>query len=454
MTSKFKATDRKTPFILPPSIEDWIPEDHLARFIVDIVSMLDLSSLREAYKGHGSKAYDPAVLLSLLFYGYTTRIFSSRKIEAATYDSVAFRYIAANSHPDHDTIANFRKRFFPELGGFFVQILQIAHQLGFLKIGSVSLDGTKIKANASKHKAMSWKYANKLEKQLKAEVETLLRLAEKTDTDEVPPDMDIPEELKRRRDRLEAIAEAKIKIEERAQERYERKKKEYDEKMADRKHYEQKNGKKKGGHPPKEPEPGPKDKDQVNFTDEESRIMPTSGGGFEQAYNSQGTVDNESGMLVGNHVSQSSNDKQELEPALNVLKGLPEELRKPEKILADAGYFSTDNVERCKKDGITPYISFGKEQHNFPLEKRFSQPGEPPQTEDPVLLMKYRLTTPEGRKTYGQRKSKIEPVFGVIKQVMGFRQFLLRGFEAVKGEWSLVCSAYNLKRMHKMFITG
>ena len=389
-TSHFKTADRTTPFLLPPSIEDWLPEDHLARFIVEIVSMLDLSPLREAYKGRGSKAYDPAVLLSLLFYGYTTKTFSSRKIEAATYDSVAFRYIAANSHPDHDTIASFRKRFLPELGGLFVQILQIAHQLDFLKIGSVSLDGTKIKANASKHKAMSWKYADKLEKA------------------------------------------------------------EYDEKMANRKRYEEETGKKRSSKPPKEPEPGPADKDQVNFTDEESRIMHTSGGEFEQAYNGQGIVDNESGLLVGNHVSQASNDKLELEPALKGLKDLPEELGTPENILADAGYFSRKNIERCEEDGITPYISFGREQHNFPIEERLVQPGEAPETDDPVLLMKHRLTTPEGRKTYGQRKGKIEPIFGVIKSVMGFRQFSLRGFKAIQGEWSLICSAFNLKRLHTL----
>jgi transposase len=450
MESKFKPVDRKTPFLLPPSLEDWLPEDHLARFIVDVVSMLDLTPIRESYAGRGSRAYDPAVLLSLLFYGYATGIFSSRKIEAATYDSVAFRYIAANSHPDHDTIASFRKRFLSEINGYFFQILQIARKVGLARIGAVSLDGTKLKANASKHKAMSWKYANKLEKQLKAEVEKLLELAEKADAGELEIDMDIPEELKRRQDRLKTIADAKAEIERRAEERYQREKEDYDEYIEQRERKEKQTGKKTRGKPRKKPEPGPCDKDQVNFTEKDSRIMRTSGGGFEQGYNGQAVVDNENGLIVENHISQISNDKRELGPALEGLEKVPEELGKPETLIADAGYFSKENVENCISKGIEPYISFGREQHNFPLEERFTKPGPPPTTEDPLLLMKSRLSTPAGRKIYGQRKGKIEPVFGVIKQVMGFRQFLLRGVDAVRGEWSLVCSAFNLKRMHKL----
>jgi transposase len=416
--------------------------------------MLNLDPLREAYARCGSKAYDPSVLLSLLFYGYATRTFSSRKIEDATYDSVAFRYIAANSHPDHDTIANFRKRFLSEINVLFVQILEIAYNMGLQKVGSVSLDGTKIKANASRHRAMSWKHAEKLEKQIEAEVQKLLRLAEEADSCDQAPELDIPEELKRRQDRLRIIAKAKAEIERRAGERYEREKKQYDEKIESRKRREQKTGRKSCGKLPKKPEPGPSDKDQVNFTDEESRIMHVSGGGYEQAYNGQAVVDNESGLLIEHHMSQTSTDKNELEPALNIIKDLPGEMGRPETLLADAGYFSKNNVERCQRDGITPFISFGREQHNFPLEKRFAPPDEAPLTEDPVLLMKHRLSTPEGRRIYGQRKGKIEPVFGIIKQVLGFRQFLLRGFESVKGEWSLVCSAFNLKRMHRMFVLG
>ena len=433
-------------------MEDWLPEDHMARFIVEVVSMLDLSRLRESYAGHGSKAYDPSVLLSLLFYGYANRTFSSRKIEAATYDSVAFRYIAAGSHPDHDTIASFRKRFLNEIDDLFIRILKIAHAMGFQKVGIVSIDGTKIKANASKHKALSYKHAVKLEKQLKAEVKHLLRLAETADTTELAPGTDIPEELRRRSDRLRVIAEAKAEIESRANEHYENQMREYEEKIEERKRKEESTGKKASGRPPKEPKPGPEDKDQVNLTDEESRIMPVSGGGFEQAYNAQAIVDNESGLLVANRITQSTVDKRELEPTLDELERLPEELGRPEALLADAGYFGKDNVERCESDTITPYISIGREQHNLSLEDRLKGTNPPaPETDNLVLLMEHRLKTPGGRKIYGQRKARIEPVFGIIKHVMGFRQFLLRGYKAAGGEWNLVCCAYNLKRMHRMF---
>jgi len=455
MSENFMTVDRTTPYILPPSMEDWLPEDHMARFIVEVVSMLDLSPLRESYAGHGSKAYDPSVLLSLLFYGYANRTFSSRKIEAATYDSVAFRYIAAGSHPDHDTIASFRKRFLNEIDDLFIRILKIAHAMGFQKVGIVSIDGTKIKANASKHKALSYKHAVKLEKQLKAEVEHLLRLAEAADTTELSVGTDIPEELRRRSDRLMVIAEAKAEIESRANEHYESRMREYEEKIEERRRKEERTGKKASGRTPKEPKPGPEDKDQVNLTDEESRFMPVSGGGFEQAYNAQTIVDNESGLLVANRVSQSTVDKRELEPTLDELERLPEELGYPEALLADAGYFGKDNVERCESDTITPYISIGREQHNLSLEDRLKGTNPPaPETDNLVLLMEHRLKTPEGRKIYGQRKARIEPVFGIIKHVMGFRQFLLRGYNAAGGEWSLVCCAYNLKRMHRMFATA
>ena len=451
VSATFKTVDRKTPYILPPSMDDWLPRDHPARFIVGAVPTLDLEPIRAAYAGRGSEAYDPSVLLSLLFYGYATRTFSSRRIEAATYDSVAFRYIAGGSHPDHDTIAFFRKRFLNEIDAFFVQILQIAHQMGFQKVGTVSLDGTKMKANASKHRALSYKHAEKLRKQLESEVRYLLHLAEEADATELPPELDIPGELKRRQDRLKVIAEAKAEIERRARERHERDMEAYDERMAERKRVEDQRGRKIRGRAPRAPEPEVRDSDQVNLTDEESRIMPVSGGGFEQAYNCQASLDIESGLILTHRVSQSPVDRNELAPAVEALTALPEELGRPEALLADAGYFSRPNVELCDRKGITLFISFGRQQHNLALEDRWHCPPDP-ETEDPVVFMKHRLKTPEGRKLYGRRKATIEPAIGVIKQVMGFRQFLLRGFRAVKGEWSLVSSAFNLKRMHQLYV--
>ena len=275
---------------MPPSVEDWLEEGHLARFVVEIVESLDLSEIHKAYGGKGgSEAYPPEMLLSLLFYGYATGVFSSRKIERATYDSVAFRYIAANTHPDHDTIATFRRRFLPQLEGLFLQILMIAKESGVLKVGRVSLDGTKIKANASKHKALSWAYAQKLEAQLQKEVNELMRKAEAADHQEADDGIDLPREIAIREERLARIREAKATIEARARERYERERAEYEEKMRKRS-LKEKEGKKPGGRAPKEPTPGPRDKDQVNLTDEESRIMPLSGGGFGQCYNAQASA--------------------------------------------------------------------------------------------------------------------------------------------------------------------
>ena len=447
MSHTFRQVDRETLFLLPPSLDDWLPEGHLARFIVEIVAQLDLTSIKAAYAGRGSKAHHPEMLLALLFYGYATGVFSSRKLERATYDSVAFRYIAANDHPDHDTIATFRKRFLSEITPLFVQILQIAHRMKVLKFGKVSLDGTKIKANASKHKALSWKYACKLERQLKAEVKDLLRQAEEADRADLPDGLDIPAEMARREERLAAIAEAKAEIEQRANERFNEEQANYEKKLATRKAKEQKTGKKSRGKKPKPPVTGPRDKDQVNLTDEESRIMPTSGGGFEQCYNAQASVDIDTMLVVGQHLTQNPNDKLEIEHALEELNKLPKDLGTIDSLLADAGYFSQDNVDSCLKEKLLPYISIGRDEHNQSLKERFSEPEPLAGNADAVTKMKHRLKTKDGRAIYAKRKCTVEPVFGIIKAIMGFRQFSFRGLESVRGEWNLVCMAWNLKRM-------
>ena len=449
MAKEYLSFNRQQAYLLPPSIDEWLPQEHLARFIIEIVKELDLSNIHKAYGGQGgSKAYHPEVLLSLLFYGYAIGVFSSRKIERATYDSVAFRYIAANTHPDHDTIATFRKRFLSELESLFVQILMVAQSAGFLKVGKVSLDGTKIKANASKHKALSYAYANKLQEQLEAEVRTLMQKAEVADNEDANDGMDIPKELLRREERLKVIKEATAQIEQRAKERYEKEKALYDEKMQKREEKEKLSGKKPKGKLPQEPVNEPKPTDQINLTDDESRIMKTSGGGFEQCYNAQASVEHDSRLIVHQHVTQNTNDKQEIAPTLNWFTNYPE--LKPPSLLADAGYFSEHNIHQCEDNKVTPYISFGKDQHNQPLEKRFKV--EEPLPENPTVVekMKHRLQTKEGKEIYALRKSSVEPVFGVIKHVIGFRQFMLRGFEKAKGEWNLICIAYNLKRLHTM----
>jgi transposase len=448
MKTKFVEVDRETPYLLPPSLQEWLPEGHLARFVVEIVEQLDLRSLKASYAGCGSQPYNPGMLLALLFYGYATGVFSSRKLERSTYDSVAFRFIAANAHPDHDTIANFRRRFLPQLGKLFAQILMIAHQMNVLKLGSISLDGSKVKANASKHKALSYEHACKLETQIKAEVAELLKKAESADRADIPDGMNIPEELERREKRLAAIAEAKIEIEKRAAERHAREQATYEKKIAERAKKEQETGKKTKGKHPKQPKAGPSAKDQVNLTDKESRIMPTSGGGFEQAYNAQAGVDTASKLIVSAHVTQQPNDKQELAPTLKNLAALPEELGTATELIADSGYFSETNVIACEGNKITPYIAADRQQHNQLLWDRFTEPPPPPDNADCMTKMKHRMKTKDGKEVYARRKVTSEPVFGIIKAVMGFRSFLLRGYEAVKGEWNLVCIAFNIKRLH------
>jgi transposase len=447
MPAEFIPIDRDTPQLFPPSVQDYLPEKHLARFVVEIVDQLDLKHLVGAYRGTGSAAYHPAMLVALLCYGYATGVFSSRKLAQATHDSIAFRFICANTHPDHRTIAEFRKRFLRELEALFVEILLIGQAMGLVKLGTVSLDGTKIKANASKHKALSWEHANRLEEQLKGEVAELMRRAEQADNQPLPEQMDIPLELERREQRLEVIAAAKAEIAARAQARFERAQAEYEEKQAKREAHEKKTGKKPRGKGPKPPTPGPEPKDQVNLTDEESRIMPTASGGFEQGYNAQAGVDIDTHLIVEEHVTQHTHDKQEVAPALENLAVLPAELGEVEALLADTGYHSAANIERCESAGIEPLIPAKREGHNLPLAERFCEDPEPPSDPTPVEATAHRLQTRVGQTLYAKRKSTVETVFGIIKQVMGFRQFLLRGLRAVQGEWALVCIGWNLRRL-------
>jgi len=450
MSGRFVPVDRDTAYLLPPSVQDWLPENHLARFVVEIVERLDLRDLTTAYRGRGSDAVHPAMMVALLFYGYATGVFASRKLEQATFDSVAFRYVAANQHPDHDTIAAFRKRFLKELSALFVQILSVAQQMGVLKLGKVSLDGTKVHANASKHSALSWEHACKIEAQLQAEVEQLMRLAEEADQAEIPDGMSVPEELQRREERLAAIAQAKAAIEARAAERHAREQAAYEQKMAERKATEERTGRKPGGPPPVAPQPGPRPKDQVNLTDADSRIMPAADGGFEQAYNAQAAVDVQTMLIVEQHVSQNANDKQEVEAALTHLDAVAPVIGKPEAVIADNGYFSADNVAACQQHQVTPYIAAGRDAHYPPLAERLCGTTPLPADASAVDRMKHRLRTPEGRQVYATRKCTVEPTFGIIKSVLGFRQFLLRGLRSVQHEWTLVCIGWNLKRLYRL----
>jgi transposase len=445
--ANFRPVDRDTGFLMPPSVDEWLPEKHLARFVVDVIAGLDLRGMTGSYRGSGEASYHPTVLLGLLVYGYATGVFSSRKLERATYDSVAFRFIAANQHPDHDTIAAFRRRFLKQIEKLFVQVLLLAREMGVLKMGTVALDGTKIHANASRHSALSYEHAGKIEAQLQAEVAELMARAEAADQADLPDGMSLPEELARREPRLAEIARARATIEARAKERHAREQAEYDAKMAAREAKIAATGKKPSGKPPAPPVEGPGPRDQVNLTDDESRIMPVPGGGFEQCYNAQAAVAAGSLLVVAIDVVQATNDKQQLQPMLDKLGALPEELGEVETLLADTGYFSEVNVQTCVAAQVEPLIAMGRQPHYPPLSERFASVPPPPDNPTPVEAMAHRLKTPEGKKLYALRKQTPEPVFGIIKSALGFRQFLLRGLDQVRGEWNLVTMAYNMKRL-------
>jgi transposase len=445
--SNFRPIDRDTGFLLPPSVDEWLPEKHLARFVVEVIEGLDLSAMHRSYRGTGSASYHPRLLLGILVYGYATGVFSSRRLERATYDSVAFRFIAANDHPDHDTIAAFRRRFLPQVEVLFVEVLLLAREMGLLQLGTVALDGTKMHANASRHSALSYEHASKIEAQLKAEVAELMAKAEAADRADLPDGLSIPDELARREDRLRLLAAARAKIEARAKGRHERERAEYEAKLAARAAKAAATGRKPTGRAPEPPVETPRPADQVNLTDEESRIMPLPGGGFGQCYNVQAAVAAGSLLVLATDVVQAPNDKQQLEPMLDRLAGLPGALGKAETLLADSGYFSAANVQACEAAGLDPLIAPGREGHHPTLEERFAAPPPLPDDPTPVAAMAHRLRTPEGRALYAQRKHTPEPVFGIIKAVLGFRQFLLRGLDAVRGEWRLVTLAWNLKRM-------
>jgi transposase len=449
MSRTFKIVDYAQALDLTVRLGDCLPPEHLARFVVDSVALLDLSALYAHYGPRGGEPYAPEVLLGLLLYGYATGVFSSRKIERATYEAVPFRFIAGNLHPDHDTLATFRRTFLPELKKLFVQVLLLAQEAGVLTLGTISLDGTKIHADASKRKAVSYKRLLELETQLQAEVEELFTLSEQLDQREVPDGLIVHEEIARREDRLARLKEAKAVLEARAKERVAAEQADYDAKMAERAEKERKTGRRLDGRPPAPPLPGPHDGDQYNFTDPESRIMknPTNAG-FEQNYNAQIAVDQKSLLIVGCALSNHPNDSQEAEPTL---QAIPAALGTPNAAALDTGYFGPATLAACAKRGIEPYIATGRDPHHLSWQQRFAPlPDLPPEDASSQVKMAYKLKTALGKAIYGARKYTVEPVIGVIKEVLGFRQFSLRGIQGATGEWSLVCLAFNLKRFHTL----
>ena len=463
MSKNFRTCDLDQPFLLPPSLQDWLPENHLARFVAELVPGLDLSKIYGHYgrrDGRGKAAYHPVMMVRVLLYGYCLGVMSSRRIERASYDDIAFRYLCADQHPDHDTISYFRRLHLPVLGQMFTQVLQLCDKAGLVKLGHVAIDGTKLQANASKHKAMSYNRMEEKEKQLRAEVERLLALAEETDAAEDAlygkgnRGDDLTGEMARREGRLKKIAEAKAALEQEARERAETAKKVAESKLEDRLKKEQERGKKFGGQPPRIPDPEqarPEATAQRNFTDPESRIMPDGGrkGSFVQAYNAQIAVDSAQQIIVAAEITQESNDKQQLAP---MLERVEQNMgAKPEAATADTGYFSESQVADARVSGIELYVAIGKQKH-----------GEPPDVIDPGGLsappveadsaketMKRRLKTEAGQALYKMRKAIVEPVFGQIKAARGIRTFRLRGIAKAGAEWKLICATHNLLKLFR-----
>jgi len=452
MTRKFKKPDYEATLKQSIRLEDALPANHLARFVVDVIAQLDMSAIYAGYAAVGGVAIAPEILLGLLFYGYATGVFSSRKLEKATHESIPFRYIAGGLHPDHDTIANFRKTFLVELQDLFVQILLLAQVAQILRVGNISLDGSKIHADASKSKAVSYKRLVELEAKLRQEVDELFGLGEQADQGELslPEGLVIEDEIQLREKRLENLAAAKAVLEARAQERYEQEKAAYEAKMAAREKKRKKTKRGPRGRKPKPPEPGPRDKDQYNFTDPDSRIMKNSTDqGFDQHYNVQIAVDQDSLLILAPSLSNHPNDYNEVEPTLEALSP---RLGQPEAATMDNGYFSAHNIRICESRNIEPYIATGREAHHKSWKTFFAELPDPP-AEDASLTVKmaYKLQTEIGQAIYRLRKCTVEPVIGIIKEVLGFRQFSLRGLKAAAGEWCLVCLAFNLKRMHTLY---
>jgi len=446
MPVKLVNIDRDTPLLLPPDLRDWIQEDDMVHFVIDAVQGLVLEHLHYNESGSGSPQYPPRMMLSLLLYCYSQAIFSSRKIETATYRNVSVRFLTADTHPDHDTIAAFRSDNPELLKECFVKVVLLANKLGMVKMGKVSVDGSKFRANASKHRNVTAKRADELIPEIEADLAELVKQAEAADqSNEIDGDK-LPESIANRQKLLEKLKVAKAEAERRAKEKHAEKQREYEEKCRKRE------AKQKGPKPKPPPDEPEIDEDQqINFTDPDSRVMRNgSNKAFEQNYNPQAVVDNENGILIGARVSQSGNDFGEL---LANVESIPEELGLPDQLLADSGYGSGEEVLALEAQGVDMYVCMGREAEQLRRAYEF-RPDPPKGSPEPKaqwrVEMKAKLATEEGRKIYGERFHSGEVVFGIIKHVLGFRQFSMRGIEKVVSEWDLIGGAYNLKKMFKL----
>ncbi len=458
MGKQFRDCNLNQLLLLPASLHDWLPEGHLARFVAEVVETLDLSAIYAKYEegdGRGLAAYDPRMMVRLLIYGYCRGVASSGRIERGTHEDVAFRYLAADQHPDHDTIAAFRQEHLASLSQLFVQVLRLCRRAGLVKLGHVALDGTKVKANASKHKAMSYERMGEAEKQLEAEVKALLEEAARLDAEEDGKygkgrrGDELPAELARRETRLSKIREAKAALEREAREQAEKEKARVEARLKEREKQEAERGRKFGGRPPEAPDPEqakPEPKAQRNFTDPDSRIMKDGATKeFVQAYNAQAVVDSQAQVIVVAAVTQEANDKEQWVPMLEQVEILTGS--EPQQATADAGYFSEANVTDPKLEGIDLWVAPDRQKHGE--EGPVATGPPPPESAGVADAMRYKLRTPEGRAVYQQRKTVVEPVFGQIKEQRGFRRFLLRGLANVAAEWKLICATHNLLKLFR-----
>jgi len=426
MAKRFRVYEPDQLFLMPASLREWLPEDHLAYFVSDLVDDLDLSEIEAVYhdEERGQPPYHPRMMVKVLIYAYCVGVFASRRIEKRLAEDIAFRVLAAGNRPDFRTLSDFRKIHRKAVEGLFEQVLQLALKAGAMKLGRVAIDGSKVKANASKHKAMSYGRMKEKERELREEVRRLLSEADRQDEAEDRrygkdrTGEELPEELRRRESRLERIRQAKRALEEEAR--------------------------REGQEVDKEPAK-PEDKKQYNFTDPQSRIMKGSDG-FVQGYNCQIAVEENFQLIVGQAVTQEANDKEQLKPMVEVIE--EQAGQKPAEVLADSGYCSQENLKYLARRHIDGYVATGRQKHG---DKRLAcKRGPLPKGATVVERMKRKLQTQVGRKIYAMRKAIVEPVFGQIKQVRGFRQFLLRGVEKVQMEWALVCLTHNVLKLHRI----
>jgi transposase len=457
MATRYVNIDRDTALLLPPDLRDWVPADHLVHFVIDAVEQLDVRTARTNERGTGSEQYPPRMLLGLLIYSYATGTFSSRQIERASYENVAVRLLCADTHPDHDTLCTFRKENGALLGACFAQVLELAAGCGVLKVGgiTVAIDGTKVLANASKHAAVSYEHADKTMRQLDLEIAQLLRKAQEADATPLADGLTIPVEVQRRQERKAQLARARAEMEARAYARFQGEQAEHAAKMAARE-AKAAAGEKPRGRPPEPPDATPGPKDQYNFTDPESRIMKAgSGDHFEQAYNAQAAVEVDSRLIVGQRVSTAPNDKQQLVPTVQAI--VPA-VGPVQEVLIDSGFVSEAAVRAVEVDargqptGLTVLAALQREAHGRTVEQleRRPDPLAPASGAPFAERMNHRTATAAGRIRYKLRQQTVEPTFGIIKEVLGFRRFSLRGEANAALEWTLVSLAFNLKRLHTL----